>query len=127
MKSLKEHMDKLIEGLCTDLMYVIAGKYDHSNYDKVQTFSYEIPYSYYLNKTLYEKFKKEIIKAGYRIQSEDKVLNTGCHKLFSVIEDKYALCMEITTPPYIEKKHKPKAKVEKVETPVKEVEKEADK
>lgn len=120
-------MDRIIEGLCADLVHKIFCEYDHRNYDKVQTFSYEIPYSYYLNKTLYEKFKKEIIKAGYRIQSEDKVSNTNCYKLFSVIEDKYSLCMEITTPPYIEKKYKPKAKVEKVETPVKEVEKEADK
>ena len=121
MESLKERMDRAVIGLCTDLGYKIFNEYDHKNYDKVQTISYEIPYSYYLNKTLYEKFKKEIIKAGYRIKSEDKVQNIN---RYAYSEEKYNLCMEITTPPYVEKKRKPKAKVEES---VKEVEKEADK
>ena len=119
MESLKELMDNKIKLMCGELRCTISTEYDHKNYAKVQTFSYEIPYSYYLNKTLYEKFKKEIIKAGYRIKSEDKVRNT-----YLYAEEKYNLCMEITTPPYVEKKRKPKAKVEES---VKEVEKEADK
>lgn len=126
MRALSELMDETIEKIESQIEKWIKHYYDHSKYDQVQEFPVEIDYKYYENKTLYDKLKKELLKTGYRIKSEETIINhyttsggitvsTISSQVVEVPEEK-KLRITITTAPYVEKKKRKPVKPPKAIT-----------